>query len=57
METDSSSEDRQVEKLIIEIEKLRAETDNLKSKIRYVPVISSLIAILVLCLGAFQFYV
>jgi hypothetical protein len=56
MAGENSNEDKQLEKLIIEIEKLRAETANLKSKIRYVPVISGIIAILVFGFGVYQFY-
>jgi hypothetical protein len=57
MAGENSNEDKQLEKLIIEIEKLRAETANLRSKMRYVPVLSSIIAILVFCFGVISFYV
>ena len=44
-----------VEKLGIEIEKLRAETANLKSIIRFVPVISGIVAVLAFCFGIWQY--
>jgi len=55
-ETNSDKTNRELEKLSIEIEKLRAETANLKSIIRFVPVITGIVAVLVFCFGIYQFY-